>query len=576
VTALELARHAYLLLAALGLNVCLGYAGQPILGQGAFVAFGSYGVALLTARAHWPLGVAVLAPAVAAATVGWAVGHGAARLRGPFLALATWGAAWLALSVVVAFPGVFGGAQGIVRAAPAHLVSPTLGIDWTLTPRWHLALAVAGCAGVGLWTHRVGRSAVGRDLAALRASPVVADSLGVRTAALRRGTLAVAAGVGAVAGAGSAIVQGVVSPVDASPLVSIQLFAAVLIGGSARAWGPVVGVAVLAVLPELADTLSAATGLGVERWRGLLTALLLVGVLALRSTLPARLPRVLLSVSGRQPEIQSRTPAGTPGAAAIEPVAAAVLHARGLVRSFGALRAVDGVDLDIHGGEVHAMVGPNGSGKSTLLRLLSGALAADVGSVTIDGRDVTRAGQAERVRLGIARTFQRTVLFPGLPAGEQVAVGTGAARSVRALQSVFGTPTGRVADAAARRQAGASARAVRLAEETLERPAEQLAHGDQRLLQVARVVATGARVLLLDEPAAGMSAGERQLLGAALRALAGSGRAVLLVEHDLRLVGSLADRVTVLAEGRVIASGPPDEVLAHPAVRSAYLGTDVA
>jgi len=575
VTALELGRHLYLLLAALGLNVCLGYAGQPVLGQGAFVVVGSYGVALLTARAQWPLGVAVLASAGAVALLGWAVGHGAARLRGPFLALATWGAAWLALSIVVAFPGIFGGAQGIVRAAPAHLVSPALGLDWALTPRWHVALAAVCCAAVGGWTWSVGRGAVGLDLAALRASPVVADSLGVRTAALRRGTLAVAAGVGAVAGAGSTLLQGVVSPADASPLVSIQLFAAVLIGGSARAWGPAVGVAVLAGLPTVAEALATATGLDVARWRGLLTALLLVGVLALRSTLPARRPRVLLSISRRQGEIQSRTPAKT-GAAGVERVEPATLRAAGLARSFGAVRAVDGVDLEVRGGEVHALVGPNGSGKSTLLRLLSGALAVDAGTVSIDDHDVTGTSQADRVRRGIARTFQRTVLFPRLPAGQQVLVGTGAARTVHPLRSLFGTPTARRADVAASHRAAAAASASGLVAEAFDAPAEQLPFGDQRLLQLARAVATGARVLLLDEPAAGMSAAERQRLSTALRALAESGRAVLLVEHDMRLVAALADRITVLAEGRVLVTGPPGEVLAHPAVRAAYLGIDVA
>jgi branched-chain amino acid transport system permease protein len=576
VSSLDLARNLYLLLAALGLNLVLGYAGQPVLGQGAFVATGAYGVALLTARAHLPLGVAWVAAAVVAGLAGWLVGHGAARLRGAFLALATWAAAWLAYSVVVAFPGVFGGAQGLVRAAPAHLVSPTLGVDWALTPRWHVAIAGGLCVLVGGWTRTAGRGTVGRSWAALRGSPAVAASLGVDVAPLRRGTLAVAAAIGGLAGAGSTVLQGLVSPAEASPLVSIELFVAVLIGGTAHAWGPVVGVAVLAALPAIADAAADASGTEPERGRGLLTALLLIAVLAARSRVAAALGGIgwrggrFDAAAERPAAIQdaTRSQASAPGSVA--------LAGRGLVRRFGQVRAVDGVDVDVRLGEIHALVGPNGSGKSTLLRLLAGALRADAGTVEIHGHDATGAGQAERVRLGVARTFQNTVLIGGLGAADQVLVGAGAGRGVGAVRTLFGTPTARLADARASAAARDAAAAVGLVAAGGHpddgRTAAALAFGEQRLLQLARAVATGASVLLLDEPAAGMSAAELERLAAAVRALADSGRGVLIVEHNMRLVASLADRMTVLAEGRVLASGAPASVLADPAVRAAYLG----
>ena len=551
----DLARNLYLLLAALGLNLAVGYAGQPVLGQGAFVAVGGYGT-LLLARGL-PLGLAAALAVLGAGLLGWLLDYGASRLRGAFLALGTWALAWLAAAVLAGFPGTFGGEQGLLRDAPTRLVSRTLGLGWVLTPRTHVVLAALLCAALLLGTRALGRSAVGLDLAALRQGPEAAASVGVNGAALRRDALAASAAFGALAGAGTAVLLGVVAPSSVAPLLSIQLFVAVLIGGTANPYGPLLGVGVLLLLP---------TGVGTERGRGLVTALVLVAALA------AREPVARWLASRR------RAPDTVPGPEAPEERVAepgpVVLEATGLAKRYGGVPALNGVDLSLRAGEVHALLGPNGSGKTTLLRVLAGAVATDAGTIVVNGVDVTSRDQVARVRAGVARTFQDTVLFPGLTVAEHVAVGARATERPGVWRTVLAVPSAR----RSRIEAAAWTAEV-LAETGLDARAharpDELTYGEQRLLQVARAAATGAVALLLDEPAAGMSVAETERLRALLRRLAGNGRAVLVVEHNVRFVAAVADRVTVLAAGEVVTAGTPDEVRADPRVRAAYLGEEV-
>jgi ABC-type branched-subunit amino acid transport system ATPase component len=258
----------------------------------------------------------------------------------------------------------------------------------------------------------------------------------------------------------------------------------------------------------------------------------------------------------------------------VRSTAGPVVVARDVRANFAAVRALDGVDLELFAGQVHALVGPNGSGKTTLLRVLAGAVAPDGGSVTIGGV-VAPTGQAARVRAGVTRTPQHTVLLAGLDARHEVSVGARAAvrTSYTAVRHLAVTPQSRHDDEQLATCADAALDLVGLASRA-ESDGAQLGAGDQRLLQVARAAATGAHVLLLDEPAAGTAPAERQRLVTALRDLAAHGVAVCVVEHDMRFVGAVADQVTVLDAGRVLASGDPATVRRHPGVRRAYLGDD--
>lgn len=245
------------------------------------------------------------------------------------------------------------------------------------------------------------------------------------------------------------------------------------------------------------------------------------------------------------------------------------LKARGLSKQFGGLRAVADVSLDVRIGEIHAVIGPNGAGKSTLINLLSGDLVVSAGDISLDGAALTHLPPHRRARAGIGRSYQKTTIFADFTAHENVrlAAQAHAARPLRMIGSIH-------ADAEVNRR---TADALMLAglHERAAVVARQLSHGEQRQLEIAMVLATAPRVILLDEPLAGMGQGEARRIVDLIKSLK-TGRAVLIVEHDMDAVFELADRLTVMADGRVIASGAPGEVRMHPAVRSAYLGDDGA
>jgi branched-chain amino acid transport system ATP-binding protein len=226
-------------------------------------------------------------------------------------------------------------------------------------------------------------------------------------------------------------------------------------------------------------------------------------------------------------------------------------------RRFGGVLAVDDVSLDLAEGELHAVIGPNGAGKTTLIHLLSGALRPSAGTIVLDGRDITGLAMHRRVRLGLARSYQITSLFPNFTVLENLALalqGTGQGR---------GGPDDRDRARAELDAVGLGNRADQLA--------GALAHGERRQLELGLALATGARILLLDEPMAGMAPEEAARITSLIEALKRR-RTILLVEHDMEAVFRLADRISTLVYGRLIASGAPDEIRRHPEVRRAYLG----
>lgn len=242
-----------------------------------------------------------------------------------------------------------------------------------------------------------------------------------------------------------------------------------------------------------------------------------------------------------------------------------LLEARGLTRRFGALAANEDVSLALLPGQCHAVIGPNGAGKSTLVAMLAGEQRPDRGTILLGAEDVTRLAAAARARCGIARSFQITQLCRELTVRENVMLAVQAAegRHFRFLRSAGAEPRLAAEAEASLGAAGLGARA--------HLPAGLLSHGEQRQLELAIALSQAPRVLLLDEPAAGLGTAETSALAGRLAALKGR-IAMLLVEHDMDTVFALADVITVLAGGRVIASGTPAAIRADRAVREAYLG----
>jgi branched-chain amino acid transport system ATP-binding protein len=245
----------------------------------------------------------------------------------------------------------------------------------------------------------------------------------------------------------------------------------------------------------------------------------------------------------------------------------ALLSVEGLTRRFGGLTAVNAITLDLHVGEVHAVIGTNGAGKSTLINMLSGEIEASEGRIALDGIDITRRAQWRRARAGVGRSYQRTTIFPEFSVHEncRLAAQAATARPWTVWQSSERCAASNAAADAALEAAGLSNEALRIA--------GTLSHGAQRQLEVAMCLATKPRVLLLDEPLAGMGAEETDRMLTLLARLK-STHAILLVEHDMDAVFRIADRITVMVNGTVIATGDPRSIRENPEVRTAYLGED--
>ena len=243
----------------------------------------------------------------------------------------------------------------------------------------------------------------------------------------------------------------------------------------------------------------------------------------------------------------------------------ALLSVDALTRRFGGLIAVNAVSIDLHRGEIHAVIGTNGAGKSTLINMLSGEIAASDGRIALDGEDITTRAQSRRARDGVGRSYQRTTIFPEFTVHENCRLSAQAAkaRPWAIWQSSSACAASNAAAEAALTAAGLEADAPRIA--------GTLSHGAKRQLEVAMCLATKPRVLLLDEPLAGMGAEETERMLALLTRLKTT-HAILLVEHDMDAVFRIADRITVMVNGSVIATGDPTAIRNNAEVRTAYLG----
>jgi branched-chain amino acid transport system permease protein len=558
-------------LAAIGLSLLMGLAGQVSLGHAAFFAVGAYTQAILVTRTPLPGLVAAVVAVALAMLAALLVGLPLLRLRGHYLALATLGLGIIVTVVAVEteFLGATSGVFGIPKPefggrrydTPAEYL-------WLLTPVLVLAVVVA---------RNLVESRIGRALGAVNDSEVAAETLGVDTYRLRLQVFVLSAGFAGLAGVFFAHWIAVVNPNTASFSLSVELLLMVVLGGLGTVWGAVVGgfgvefldeglrEAVPAVVPGATGEVQL-VGFGV-----VLTVVMIF--------LPGGLQQLVRTSAAR------RAPAPAAAAAAVddgdgpllardgrpEP-GAVLLSVRGLTKRFGGVTAVDGVDLDVAAGEVVALIGPNGAGKTTLFNMVSGVLAPSAGTVEVAGRRVDGRKPHVFARARATRTFQNLQVFGSATVLGNVLVG-------RHLRSRAGLARGLLGVAARGEERAAVAAARRVVDlvgltADADRPAADLPFGRQRLMEVARALAVEPDLLLLDEPMAGLSAAERRELARLLRRLRAGGMGIVLVEHDVEAVLALADRVAVLDDGVLIALGPPDRIREDPAVIAAYLGVE--
>ena len=374
---------------------------------------------------------------------------------------------------------------------------------------------------------------------------------------LRRAALA------GVSGALFAARQSYITPDAFTFDLSILFFIAVLIGGRGRIVGPMIGTAILTLLPEIAAPLVS--------WATFAYGTLLLAVSLL---LPGGIASFIEKHLIRRPPAGPIAPPRTEalGTALGDRGAAAALVLSDGSLSFGGVHALKGLDLVIRPGEVHALIGPNGSGKTTALNVLSGFYRLGAGRLALDGRDVTSSASSSRATMGIARTFQKPRIVGNLGVLENAMLGGYARAEAGFLAVAAGLPRARRADATLRARALAALEVVGLRAVASHR-AEELQHTGQRLLEIARCLVMSPSLVLLDEPAAGLSHDELEHLRQIVQGMRAHGIGVMLVEHHADLVFSLSDHVTVLNLGSVLASGTPTEIRASADVIEAYLGS---
>jgi branched-chain amino acid transport system permease protein len=544
-------------LLAIGLGLAMGIAGQINLAQIAFFGIGSYAVAILTTQHGWGFWTASVAGLAASLTFGLVVGVPALRVQSHYLGIVTLGLA-LAFTSWVTNAQITLGAEGI-SGIP---VPPLFGVDLSSEYLYYYLEVVVFALGLGFALFVV-NTRLGRRMKAMRDDSIAASTLGVNVPVLRLLAFGVASVYGGVAGVLYAGLIRYVAPDSFTPATMFLLLAMVIIGGRQSIVGCVIGAIVLSLVREWLIDFSTFAQLGY----GAVVVLAVVFAPTGLAGIPQRFTAMRRAAPGeratlRPVDLAGREAGGGQGAA---------LHVERISKNFRGVKALQDVTLTADAGCIKGIVGPNGSGKTTLLNVMSGLYKPTAGAFTLDGDDVTSSTPTALSQRGVARTFQNLRLFTELTVRQNVLV----ALDRTSMLSTAGYVARPLDVARTERRLGARADEI-LAEfgiaEYAGEPPAALPYGIQRRVELARAVATDPAILLLDEPAAGLNGQEVGQLREIVRAIRDSGVTVILVEHNMGLVMSLCDEVTVLASGRVIADGAPAEVVVDPGVVEAYLG----
>ena len=531
-------------------NLLSGYTGLVSFGHASFFGLGAYTVTIALVRfdvTPWlgiPLGMLV---GVAAAVL---IGYPTFRLRGHYFALAML-AYPLALLYVFEWLGYQEVALPMKREAAAWYMQFS-------DPRAYTVIAVALLLLALLVSLGVERSRFGMSLLAIKQNEPAAEAAGIDTLRWKMRAIMVSGALAAAVGGFYAVVLLVVTPSSVfGMLTSAQALIVALFGGAGTLWGPLIGAAVLIPLSE---TLRAELGDVIPGIQGIVYGVAIILVVLLAPEGVFWRVRDRFAPGRAQPRTALSAPSSSPRVAALKPTAPAergtILRVARLSKSFGGLRAVEDVSFEVEEGALLGIIGPNGAGKTTLFNLLNGFLLPDQGQILFAGTDLVGLKPNRICRLGVGRTFQTVRAFARMSVLQNTVVGAYVAEATDAAAFAVAQRALERVDLAARADA----------------PAGVLTNKELRLMELARALAGGPRLLLLDEPLAGLASGEIAELLTVIRSLSVDGITIVIIEHTMQAMMRLVDRLIVLDHGRVLAAGQAREVTSDPSVIEAYLG----
>ena len=551
---------------ASGLNIITGFAGYVSLGQGAFIGLGGYTIGVLATRFPdtnpW---LWVPVAGVTAAAVALVLGFVSLRSRGPSFVIITVAFLFLVQVIAVNWVSLTNGTAGLT------LPLPTWDREFINWPFYYALVGILALQLLMTWWIR--RTKLGMGLIAIREDETKAATIGI---ALPTETIIAFVASTIFVGMAGAVYGYYLTFIDPrgmfSILISVQVVLSLLIGGKATLWGPVVGAFLIEPLNEIAN----------NQWGGGNARLFLFGGLLVLTVI--FLPKGLLPAiesflehrrtRGKAGLVGQRIGTGGSLASITDRVQVVdrsqlpdrpLLEVRGLTKHFGGLKAVDDCSFTVPEGSITGLIGPNGSGKTTVFNLLTDTIRADTGEIVFDGQRLDGKPPWKRAHAGLGRTFQITRLF-----GEMTVL-----ENVVAVQRSFSVgQLGRIA---------VSGKEAAAAEELLEyvgmrafrdQKAHALSYGQQKMVELAQILMLDPKLVLLDEPAGGINPVLIERMGEMIRELNSYGKTFLIVEHNMPFVLGLCDPIHVLARGRTMASGTPEQIQHDPAVIDAYLGDD--
>ena len=546
--------------AVLGITIVMGYAGLVSLGHAGFAAIGAYATALLMLHlglSYWP---SLCLGGLLATVAGYALGFPAIHLGSLAVAMVTFGFGMTVVLILQNWMALTNGPNGLMLDAP-------LLFQTELSPEsFHFVLA--GCVLLlCLLVRNISGSWQGRMFTAIRENELAAQVMGIdlRQAKTR------AFGLGALyAGLAGGLYAGLSQYVNPDAFlfpVSISYVTMAILGGMGTISGAVIGSSMLTLLPELLR--------GSAEYKDLFTGILLLLLLIF-------LPHGIIGLLQRWKKPVSPEAPQAPGpgidldaSSALPPdpgEGKLLLQTRDLSIHFGGLAALNHVNIALRENQIRSVIGPNGAGKTTFFNLISGLYQPTEGRIILEDTDITEVPVHRRCRLGISRTFQNVELFGRMTVLENVLVGCEAVSRKHFFQMCCRLPA-HVRWEDEMKQRAMEALAFVGLDAYWNLPADSLAFGHQRILEIARALVSGPRILLLDEPAAGLTSGELEMLKTLiLRIRREKGISVLLIGHTMSLVMEISHQISVLNQGTVIAEGAPGDVRNHPEVIRAYLG----